>query len=385
MVAQCEFKLINDFFNSLPSDFRMVRETRTKKLLPFIVCKDCLHSWFMYRINKAGMVRSNSKSNYVNHFCSKSTDHTLIDSMKAYNLDDNARNHFSDIFSTILSKFPTVSANAGVQIMNECATAVSEYSARTKKPYNFDISRQHVSKKLKSKAQSKAQDNRNFFLEHYESSSLIIDHWSNHGSNFLAIISRTWLNDEVCEKLLHFDIASNDKSSQGIVNDFNQYLAPSDTGLPIISDNCSVMVALDKYSNSQFFKIYCLEHKLSRIESKLHLNNFFAEIDSKLALINSYFNTRHSKFELPLKPPKRHSTTRPWRSYLVNYTVFCKNFDRYIEISKQDPAFPDVPEILQVLKLKEFEEKFCKNFNMLESKQSNLVTGNSYQNNFIKN
>ena len=91
--------------------------------------------------------------------------------------------------------------------------------------------------------------------------------------------------------------------------------------LPVISDNCNLMKAVEKYSDGKLFKIYCLEHKLSIIEKKLHKRDIFAKNDSMLTNVHAFFNHRHQRFNLPLKPPSYGSTTRPWRSYLNSYKV----------------------------------------------------------------
>ena len=91
--------------------------------------------------------------------------------------------------------------------------------------------------------------------------------------------------------------------------------------LPVVSDNCSTMVALNKYSDGAIFKIFWIEHKLAIIDKNLHKNSQFSHADAQINAINSYFNHRHGQFNLPMKPPQYASATRPWRSHLHNYKV----------------------------------------------------------------
>ena len=176
--------------------------------------------------------------------------------------------------------------------------------------------------------------------------------------------------------------ASQDKSAHGIYEDIKDYLKEDGFPLPIITDNCATMVNLTKYS-SHVFKIFCLEHKLSRIEIKLHKNLFFKRIDDKLTLINAYFSYRHGKYELNLKPLTSFSNTRPWRSNKLNYKTFIANYDSYIQISKIESNFPDIPLLNQVEILYNFEIDFCKNFDILEKRSSDLLDGISVYFNLI--
>ena len=193
--------------------------------------------------------------------------------------------------------------------------------------------------------------------------------------NFIAVIGRI-LTEEyaIKELLLHFGLANTDKSAKGTVDDIKEFFRGNLIPMPVISDNCSVMVATENYAQGNFFKIYCIEHKLSTIESKLHKNEFFSEIDQQLTSINSFFNYRHEKFDLPRKPLRNYSTTRPWRSNKLNYEVFVANYSRYTQLSNEIKGFPAVPNIHVVSALLEFSKNYCKSFDTLENKDSNLAT-----------
>lgn len=148
------------------------------------------------------------------------------------------------------------------------------------------------------------------------------------------------------------------------------------------------MKAVESCSHGTIFKIYCLEHKLSIIEKNLHKTELFSKHDSMISSINSFFNYKHDKFDLPLKPPAYGSTTRPWRSYLHSYKVyffkhvliiyfqvFIANYDRYCQISVSNPQFPQLPSKSDILILDSFEKNFCSNFDILEKSDSNLISG----------
>ena len=133
------------------------------------------------------------------------------------------------------------------------------------------------------------------------------------------------------------------------------------------------MVALEKHS-SQITKIYCLEHKLAIFENFIHTFEPFKTIDTKINAINSWFNYRDGKYNLELKPLKTFSTTRPWRSHLQNYTIFCRNFTSYIDIAMTDRTFPEIHPLNEVKQILEFESIYCQNFDKLEAVDSDLNT-----------
>ena len=133
------------------------------------------------------------------------------------------------------------------------------------------------------------------------------------------------------------------------------------------------MVALEKHS-SQITKIYCLEHKLAIFENFIHTFEPFKTIDTKINAINSWFNYRDGKYNLELKPLKTFSTTRPWRSHLQNYTIFCRNFTSYIDIAMTDRTFPEIHPLNEVKQILEFESIYCQNFDKLEAVNSDLNT-----------
>ena len=321
----------------------------------------------------ADLVRSNSKSNIVNHKCAKNIDPLVMDDFQLSTLPDKLRSVFTKKLAKILTNYPTISTNAGVAFANEVCTLASEITIQTKKQFGFDASRQKVSKDQRNIGNELIEKNKKIHFENQ--SSLVIDHWSCHGRNFLAIISRVIVDNKPREMLLHFDLANRDKTSRGITEDLQPFLKANGLPVPIISDNCSTMVATEKYSENKFFKVFCLEHKLAIVENKLHKNAFFADIDKKILAINQFFNCRHEKFDLPRTPPRYKSATRPWRSNRENYEIFIANFDRYIEIKRQEPNFPPLPSKLDVLTIQEFENEFCDSFDILEKKTSNLVSG----------
>lgn len=204
---------------------------------------------------------------------------------------------------------------------------------------------------------------------------LIISFYIEKLGNFIAVLCRSVdANFKLTESLIGFKIANNDKTASGIYEDIKQFIAPNKFPLPIISDNCAVMRAMEKLSDD-FVKIYCIEHKLAIFENTIHKNKLFSDVDAQITQINSYFNYRHAKFDLPRKPLRYSSSTRPWRSHLSNYTIFIANYDRYCEISIDDQNFPQLPAKDLVCRLLKFEEKFVKNFSQLEEVTSDLNTG----------
>ena len=149
----------------------------------------------------------------------------------------------------------------------------SELTISGNRPIKFDLDRHYLANtQLQIGKQAIAK---NFILFQQNPSTLVIDHWSSHGTNFLAIITRINMNGKISEHLLHFDIANADKSALGITNDIMPYVTEKYFPVPIVSDNCATMLAMDKFSSDKFFKVYCLEHKLAICKNSIHLQDKF--------------------------------------------------------------------------------------------------------------
>lgn len=284
------------------------------------------------------------------------------------------RKEIVQFLGQLITRYPTISLNSGVKFADEVANYVANLSNKTKKNFEFDISRQAVSKSIFAHGKEIFESTKKIFFENYDQSCVILDHWSSHGRSFIGIIARMFIDDEIIEKLVEFKEASVDKSSLGIFTDFESFVRKSGFPLPIITDNCRTMIGLSKQSKF-IFKIFCLEHKLAIIESKIHKNIMFKKIDDKITLINSFFSYRHGKYNLPLKPPNSVSQTRPWRSNKLNYSIFIANNDSYLRISAAEPNFPDIPSLFEVEQLSSFENSFCANFDLLETKTSDMLKG----------
>lgn len=364
--------IIDELLMKNPQNFKVIADA-DEKILPYIGCTVCKRFWFCYRLAD-NAIRTNSRSNYVNHACKAKNPLIRIDNDVKEQLPNRVRDQLIDFLAETMPKYSTIKMNSGIQLANDVANFASNLTLRTLKNFKFDATRQLVSKRILSKGKSIIEQNKEMFFANYDQSCIVIDHWSNHGYCFLAIIGRTMLEGQLCEYLLEFKEASRDKSANGVVQDISEFIVENKTPLPIISDNCSVMIAMSKYSNN-IFKVFCLEHKLAIIEARLHKNEIFKKNDDHLAAINSFFNTRHGKFDLPRKPLSNFSCTRPWRSHKENYQIFCQNYDRYLEISYVESNFPFLPAKVEIEKLAAFEKQFCGNFDILELKGSSLVDG----------
>ena len=96
-------------------------------------------------------------------------------------------------------------------------------------------------------------------------------------------------------------------------------------------------------------------------------------MDSSLAKINSYFNYRHIKFNLELKPQTTTSATRSWRSHRENYQISMRNYDQYEELMLTKTDFPKIPDKLMLRKVSMFQENLCEHFDTLENRNSDLL------------
>lgn len=208
------FSIIDKHFDTFGADYQLVFST-DNVLLPYIHCSNCEKFWQLYKLYN-GLVRSNPRSNIVNHNCSKATNQPTLNQLSLTELDNYSRSECSSQFAKIIAKYPTISTNSGVMLANDIANFVGQFSIKKKKTFNFNISRQLVSKEIKEIAIEKASANFSIFKENFEFSSIVADHWSAHGRNFFAIIARIFLPDfQIKEFLLHFGEANADKSAKG--------------------------------------------------------------------------------------------------------------------------------------------------------------------------
>ena len=214
------------------------------------------------------------------------------------------RQAFSTFLAEKIATHNTISLLSGTSFANEIANFVSNMVARSGKNYEFNLSRQHVAESIQKlgnmcseKAAARLKNNYNF-------TSLIIDHWSKGGYNFLGIIARTVSkNFQVSEFLVSFKIANSDKTANGIYENLLQYIHPDLGTIAIISDNCSAMIAaIDGKLNSAtgnregrpgVYKITCLEHLASNFDERVHKIEEIYKIDQMIQKISSYYNYRH--------------------------------------------------------------------------------------------
>lgn len=178
--------MVNQHFSSFDGKYRLIVHKTTNQLLPYIHCSKCKKFWQMYKLyekDDSKLVRSNPKSNIVNHKCSEAKTLASLKLFQKSELSQDLRLNVAEFFAQNIAKFPTISINAGTQLLNEVAGFISDISAKYKKNYKFDISRQNVSKRMHELASTMLQENISNFGKNYSRSSLVIDHWSSHGRN----------------------------------------------------------------------------------------------------------------------------------------------------------------------------------------------------------
>ena len=324
MLSKTGYEVVDRLLKTFDDKYKLAKKKEDGTLLPWVICTQCNAMKRLYKWQN-GITKSNPRSNIESHVCvnQEGDKQPKIHQMTLKELG-SFRSEIATEFSRILLKYPTVSVLSGTGICNDVSNFISNFTSTKKKRFKFDVSRQNVAATTKELAQAKVAVNRDLFKKNYSQSSILIDHWTAHGRNFLAIIARIYdqSNSKVDQILLHFDEANKDHTAKGIYEDIKPYVQEKiELPLPIVFDNCNTMIAVDRYSDGNVFKIYCLEHKLAIINKNLHKKPIFKTLDEKLAQINAYFNYRHDSFNLPLKPPQYSSATRPWRSHLHNYKV----------------------------------------------------------------
>lgn len=274
------------------------------EMLPSIQCKDCSKVFLMYKwSDKKNGVYTNTASNILNH--AKCTvrfyNQPTIDIFKPHALTPSLRDAFCNLYADIISQHPTISVKSGVEIMNSVANFASKIAMQHSKTYDIDVSRKLVGKKIIDNGKEQARKNRDYFAKNYENSSMVIDHWSKAGSNFLGVIGRTIKEDySVNEYLLHFTPASDDKSGDGIHSQVVSLLPQSNICLPVISDNCpSMIAALSGYKNkakrTQVCKVFCIEHYLAKVDEAIHRLKMVKDLEKTINEIDSFFNYRDKK------------------------------------------------------------------------------------------
>ena len=297
----------------------------------------------------------------------------LITNTAFKQLPESLRDVLADEMAILIGTHPTLSTLSTVDYTNSLLNKVVPEILKYGHMFNFNVSRQKIGQSIESKGQALKNANLKILNENIYTSSLIFDHWTNHGKNFIALVGQTCFDDlKVKPYVVGFRISNEDKSADGYIKDFESVLSKNyDFPMPMCTDNCPTMVkALRISSNST--KIYCLCHKLAKIDDKIHSEaKFFKDLDYEITKVNSYFNSRHLTSKLDLVPQKKPSTTRPWRSHRKNYETTSRNLERYFEKAVFNVGILNRNNIE---KAKKFQDSFCNNFEILEKKDSTLLT-----------
>ena len=355
----------------------------TGKTYPHIQCKTCNQYFQMYKWSESqNRIYRNSNSNILKHAKCRNKDQALLADFNKETLTAQLRTTFGRIYAKFLITHPTVSFLSGIEIMNDIANEVSNVVTRYKKNFDFNISRQYVTELVGQLGREKQQESIKFFQKFAESTSLVIDHWTNSGTNYIGVVANSVdQNLKIHRYVLAFEVASTDKSGHGIYENVLKIIQiVLKVKIPVISDNCpSMVVAWDGRKNQsgrdEFYKVYCLEHILCKIEEKLHKSQFFKDFNSNLNKLDAFFNHRHEKFMLELKPLNTLSTTRPWRSRTEQVKITARNYHEYADIKLNNNDFPDLPDYSKLILVQKFQTTFVEAFDHLESNSADLNTG----------
>ena len=367
------FSNIQTVFDSYAEKYFLV--FNQQQILPFIHCGTCKLFRNMYKLDPHGKVRNNSRTNIENHKCKIVKETPKIAAYKtAVNMSLPVRQAITGIVSDEIAKRPTMSIQASTDFWNAAFTRVQPLLLNIGHPIKSDISRQTVSKEIIEKGQNLINRNLEFFNQNLTTSCIIFDHWSQHGKNFFSAIGRTaQANMKFKNYVLGFFEASPDKSAIGYLGDLKKLLKSStNVEIPLMSDNCASMVKVGNITK-KFKKVHCAAHKLATLNDRIHKLPNIAQLDNCLNKINGFFNYRHQKFNLNLKPKTSTSSTRSWRSHHENYSISIRNFDQYDDLRLMKPDFPKLPNKANLDQVSEFQKKLCSFFDILENKDSDLL------------
>ena len=325
------YSVVQSQFDKLPDCFEMV--TINTSLLPYVICSKCAQFFFLYKID-GGKIKANSLTNLIKHTnnCIKvvKTPQVSIRNFAAAPMPDSMRENLSRYIAEYISKSPTLSIQAATDFANNLLSSITPDILNNGNQFNYNVSRQLVATKIRDIGEKRKKLNIKKFNENIWFSSLTFDHWTAHGTNFFCAIATTttpdYDRDQYCVK---FKVASKDKTSNGYINDFESLFANKNLNfqVPMMTDNCYTMVKAGRISKLSK-KIYCFAHLLNKINEDLHNLPAIKKLDSDIKDINSFFNYRHSAYDLPLKPIATYSETRSWRSNNRNYKITLRNFDQ---------------------------------------------------------
>ena len=289
-------------------------------------------------------------------------------------MSNNFRQNVTELVATELAKRPTMSISSTVAFFNTIMASIQPLILANGHPVVFDIGRNNIGKQIIKIGQAVKHQNIEYLNSNMKFPSIAFDHWSKNGKNFFGAIARTSLDHQnFREYVVGFFEANTIKTAQGYIEDLGKLIKTKATfEMPLMSDNCATMLKAGKISTN-FRKVHCAVHKLAVIDDKIHKTARFATMDTVLTKINGYFNYRHERFCLPLKPQTCSSTTRAWRSHDANYTISLRNFDRYEQLFLSQTDFPSLPSKLELIKVGEFQKTITSYFEILEEKSSDLL------------
>ena len=351
---------------------------------PFIKCNECNKNFHTHKYSSSQeRIYNNSVSNILKHVC-KNKDlqkNQKLTQMFAKPLSPQLRKQVGRYYARKLIAHPTISVSAGTDLLNENSKEIANLTYSHRQVFDFNVSRQFVTAEIADIGREEKQKASRFFIENYKSSSIIVDHWSHNGINYVGIIGKTFMFDAIKEYLIALEIADSDKTAVGINQNVASILNLShhqcQTRIPVITDNTYTMVRAFNASNDwnqYFYKVFCVEHLLAKVDEELHKLPIFKDVDEAIVKIDAFFNYRSGKFDLPVKPLNTRSTTRPWRSYRSAFEITIKNYDRYLSIQKERDDFPPIPNYSALKALSKFQAKFCAEFDSLESVDANVKT-----------
>lgn len=124
-------KIIDGLLNKNPKNFKIIADI-DNKIMPYIGCTICYKTWHCYRrIDE--QIRTNSRSNYVNHHCKTANPLTRIDNCVKEQLPKWIREEFDDFYTKTMPRYSMIKMNSGIQLTNNVANFEADLTMKTLK------------------------------------------------------------------------------------------------------------------------------------------------------------------------------------------------------------------------------------------------------------
>ena len=136
-------------------------------------------------------MRNNSKTNFIHHDCSSTITKAepLIHFVKPVEMSLSVRQQLSDKIALLIAERPTLSINCATDFANKILDVCQSDILRSGRPFNFNFHRNTISSKIIEMGMNQKKENLEMLNSSLPFVTIIFDHWSQHGVNFLGAIA----------------------------------------------------------------------------------------------------------------------------------------------------------------------------------------------------